>query len=57
MLAKELSETSQNLWNLRATYDQVVLLDWMTNEQNFNHSKLAVLKEILTEVCTIQVEN
>ncbi|KAK6635733.1 hypothetical protein RUM44_000987 [Polyplax serrata] len=49
MLAKELSETSQNLWNLRATYDQVVLLDWMTNEQNFNHSKLAVLKEILTE--------
>lgn len=50
MLEKQLSEASKNLWKLRETYDQVVLMDWMTNEQNFSNSKLAVLKEILTEV-------
>lgn len=50
MLEQELPEASKNLWKLRGTYDQVILMDWMTNEQNFKNSKLAVLKEILTEV-------
>lgn len=50
MLEKQLPEASKNLWKLRGTYDQIVLIDWMTNEQNFKTSKLAILKEILTEV-------
>lgn len=49
MLEKQLSDDSQYLFKSRGNYDQIVLLDWATNEENFDQSKLNVLKDILTK--------
>ncbi|KAL0269128.1 UNVERIFIED_CONTAM: hypothetical protein PYX00_006961 [Menopon gallinae] len=48
-LEQILPEESKGLWKKRGFYDQIILLDWMTNEQTFQSSKLFILKEILTE--------
>lgn len=57
MLEKILSEQSKVLWKKRGLYDQIILLDWLTNEQTFQSSELFILKEILTEVCTYKFMN
>lgn len=51
MLEQQLSDHSKTLWKLRGNYDQIVLLDWATTEENFDTSKLNILKDILTKVC------
>lgn len=53
MLEKELSNQSLSLFKNRGNYDQIVLLDWATNESNLDKSKLNILKDVLTKVVKI----